>query len=81
MNRYSRKILLVLFLASSIGITGCSKEFWGGAAVGAVGAGAGYELSRKRQMDRLEEDRAAGRITQEEYQQRRAEIEKGSLIY
>ena len=32
-------------------------------------------------MDELEEDRAAGRITQDQYQLRKAEIEKGSIIY
>lgn len=81
MKKNVEKILLALLLAMAIGTTGCSKEFWGGAAAGAVGTGAGYELSKKRQMDKLEEDRAAGRITQEQYQQRKAEIEKGSLIY
>jgi hypothetical protein len=60
---------------------GCSPEFWGGTAVGALGAGAGYEYSAKRQMDSPEEDYRSGRINSEEYADRKRQIEKGSLIY
>jgi hypothetical protein len=60
---------------------GCSPQFWGGAAVGALGAGGGYEYQSKRQMDRLEDDHKAGRINREEYQDRKQQIERGSIIY
>jgi hypothetical protein len=60
---------------------GCSPQFWGGAAVGALGAGGGYEYQSKRQMDRLEDDYRAGRMGREEYQDRKQQIERGSLIY
>jgi hypothetical protein len=53
----------------------------GGAAVGAAGAGAGYEYSNKKQMDRLDEDFEAGRIDKEEYLERKRQIEEGSIIY
>jgi hypothetical protein len=47
-------ITIIIAMMSFSGLTGCSKEFWGGTATGAVGAGAAYELQNKRQMDRLE---------------------------
>jgi hypothetical protein len=76
-----RKALYVLIMLVGLAQWGCSGEFWGGTAVGALGAGAGYEYSAKRQMDSLEDDRKAGRISSEEYQDRKRQIERGSLIY
>jgi hypothetical protein len=67
--------LLVLALAQS----GCA--FLGGAAAGSLAAGAGYEINAKRQMDRLEEDLRAERISRREYEARKKQIESGSLIY
>jgi hypothetical protein len=52
-----------------------------GAAVGALGTGGGYEHNAKRQMDKLEDDRRSGRISRDEYQDRKRQIEKGSIIY
>jgi hypothetical protein len=66
-------LMLIMF------ITGCG--FWGGAAVGAAGAGAAYEYSAKQQLDRLEKDYKAGNITKEEYESRKRQIEEGSIIY
>lgn len=73
-------IYAVLF-AAALSQAGCSPEFWGGTAVGGLGAGAGYEYNNKRQMDRIEDDYRAGRIGREEYQDRKRQIERGSLIY
>ncbi|HWP58288.1 MAG TPA: hypothetical protein VNL14_10400 [Candidatus Acidoferrales bacterium] len=75
------KRTLLVALLTSASLWGCSPEFWGGAAVGALGSGAGYEYNAKRQMDRLEEDYRHGRISREEYLDRKRQIEKGSLIY
>ena len=50
------------------------------ATVAAVG-GAAYEYSNKRAMDQLKEDRNAGRISEEEYERRKKEIEKRSVVY
>jgi hypothetical protein len=58
---------------------GC--EFLGGAAVGGLATGAGYEYNAKRQMDRLEEDRRNERISRQEYEERKRQIERGSIIY
>lgn len=60
---------------------GCSPAFWGGTGTGVVGAGAGYELNARKQMEQLNEDLKAGRINQQEYEIRKDQIERGSLVY
>ncbi|MBI4522735.1 MAG: hypothetical protein HY695_02855 [Deltaproteobacteria bacterium] len=75
-----KKYLFVVMLAS-LAQWGCSPQFWGGAAVGALGTGAGYEVQSKRQMDRLEDDYRSGRIDRREYEDRKKQIERGSIIY
>ena len=64
---------------------GCSSEFWkggtAGAAAGAVGAGAGYEIAAKRQMDSLEAEYKDGKIDEREFELRKKQIQKGSLLY
>jgi len=76
-----KKAIYAVLVSGALAQAGCSPQFWGGAAVGALGAGGGYEYQSKRQMDRLEDDRKAGRISREEYQDRKSQIERGSLIY
>lgn len=76
-----RKLTLALSMLGLIAQWGCSPAFWGGTAVGALGTGAGYEINANRQMDKLEDDRKAGRIGREEYQDRKQQIERGSIIY
>jgi hypothetical protein len=73
------KGILILVLLLAVAQSGC--QFLGGAATGALATGAGYEYNAKRQMDRLDEDLRAGRISREEYNDRKRQIEKGSLIY
>ncbi|WP_260294393.1 hypothetical protein [Sedimenticola hydrogenitrophicus] len=61
-----------------LGPSACStKEVVGGAAIG----GAAYEYSNKRAMDELKEDYQSGRISNDEYQRRKNEIEGRSVIY
>lgn len=74
-----RMALVVLLL--STGLMGCNGKLWGGAAAGAVGAGAVYEYQNRSQLEQLEEDFQRGLITREEYLRRKREIEKGSIIY
>lgn len=69
---------LIMMLAS-LGQAGC--EFIGGAAVGAGATGAGYEYNAYREMQKLEEDYKAERISRQEYEERKKQIEAGSLIY
>jgi hypothetical protein len=75
-----KKLVMVLLLAS-LAQWGCSPQFWGGAAAGVLGAGGGYEYNANRQMDKLEDDFKSGRIGREEYESRKRQIEKGSIIY
>lgn len=70
-----------LFLIILCGLlSGCSGAFWGGTGAGVLGAGAGYEFQADRQMRQIDEDLKNGKITQEEYNIRKDQIQKGSLL-
>ena len=71
----------IMILAIPVLLWGCDSRFLGGAGIGAAGAGAAYEYQNKEQLERLEDDLNAGRITRDEYVRRKEEIESGSLIY
>ena len=73
------KTLLVLLLTAVVTQSGCA--FLGGAAVGALATGAGYEINSKSQMDRLDDDLRNERISRRVYEERKQQIEKGSIIY
>ena len=73
-------VILALLLAGTL-TAGCSRDLVGGAVLGGAGVGAAYEYQNKRQMDMLEEDFRAGRISKEEYLKRKEQISKGSVIY
>lgn len=81
MKTFGIYVCCIFLLGALTCSTGCSKSFWGGAAVGAAGTGAAYEYSKKKQMDELEEDYEEGNIDKEEYEKRKKEIEEGSIIY
>lgn len=68
---------VAIFLA----LTQSACAFLGGAATGALATGAGYEINAKQQMDKLEDDYKHERISRKEYETRKAQIEKGSIIY
>jgi hypothetical protein len=74
-----KKLMLVLVMLLGLGQAGC--EFIGGAVVGAGATGAGYEYNAYRQMQKLEEDYKAERISRREYEARKKQIEAGSIIY
>ena len=74
-----KKLMLVLVLLIGVSQSGCA--FLGGAAVGSLATGAGYEINAHSQMDKLENDYKAERISRSEYQARKSQIEKGSIIY
>ena len=74
-----KKLMLVLVLLIGVGQSGCM--FLGGAAVGALGTSAGYEINAHSQMERLENDYKSERISRAEYLSRKSQIEKGSIIY
>ena len=71
---------IVAAITMAVVMCGCGN-FWGGLAGGAVGAGAGYELSARKQIQDLDADLEAGRIDQAEYDIRKDQIERGSLVY
>ena len=73
------KRLMVLVLLAGLTQSGCA--FLGGAATGALATGAGYEIQNRRQMDRLEDDFRNRRVSREEYESRKRQIESGSIIY
>jgi osmotically-inducible protein OsmY len=75
------KAKLLAVMCSVLFLSACSPAFWGGAATGVLATGAGYEVQNKRQMDRLEEDYKNERISRKEYESRKQQIEKGSIIY
>jgi len=75
-----KKFALVLILAG-LAQWGCSGAFWGGTGLGVLGTGAGYEIQAKRQMDRLDDDYRSGRIDRREYEIRKSQIERGSILY
>ncbi len=71
-------VILVFFIAS-----GCESKM-GTAGLGAVGGAAagagGYEYHLQRQMDRIEEDFKDGKIKEQEYDIRKDQIKRDSLI-
>ena len=73
------KELIVLILLASFSQWGCA--FLGGAAAGGLATGAAYEINAKRQMDQLEDDYRHERISRGEYETKKSQIEKGSIIY
>lgn len=73
------KTLLLMLMTLAMTQWGC--EFLAGTATGAAATGAGYEIQAKRQMDKLEEDYKNERISREEYESRKKQIEAGSIIY
>jgi len=73
------RLMLVLVLMVAVGQSGCA--FLGGAAVGSLATGAGYEMNAHSQMNKLEDDYKQERISRAEYESRKAQIEKGSIIY
>ena len=79
----ARSTMKNILLAMALGIllNGCCGGFWGGAAGGAVGTSAGYELRAREQLRKLKDDYKHGRITRDEYDSRRDQIEKGSIVY
>jgi len=73
------KKYLALLMFLSLAQWGCA--FLGGAATGALATGAGYEINSKRQMDKLEDDYKDERISRRKYEDRKKQIESGSIIY
>jgi hypothetical protein len=74
-----KKLMLTLVLLIGVGQSGCA--FLGGAALGALGTSAGYEINAKSKMDQLEDDYKHEKISRAEYLSRKSQLEKGSVVY
>ena len=74
-----KKLMLALVFLTGVSQSGCM--FLGGAALGALGTSAGYEINAKSKMDQLEDDYKAERISRAEYLSRKSQLEKGSIAY
>ena len=75
--------MIMLILASSFTLMGCSSKsgnFLVGATGGGLGAAAGYEYNARQELNRIKSDLDAGRMTQEEYDIRKDQIEKMSVL-
>ena len=78
-DEVEKKVMLVFVML--VGLGQSDSAFLGGAAFGAGGTGVVYENNAYRQMQKLEEDYKAERISRKEYEARKKQIEAGSLIY
>lgn len=74
-----KNLMLVFVLMMAVGQSGCA--FLGGAVLGTLGTGAAYEYNARSEMDKLEADYKAERISRREYEARKSQIEKGSIVY
>lgn len=73
-------VIAVALVGASL-TTACTQRHVAGGVLGGAAVGGAYEYSNKRALDRLERQRARGEISEREYQRRRREIDKRSLIY
>ncbi len=76
------KNLCVIIMCLTL-LTGCSGAVGSGLLGGVLGAGAaggGYEYHLKRQKDRVEQDFKEGKIDQKEYEIRKDQIARDSLL-
>lgn len=78
-----KNAILVVVIVMSAAVFGCSSR-WGSAGLGAVGGAAagagGYEYQANREMKQIEEDYKAGRIDKREYEIRKDQIQRGSIL-
>jgi hypothetical protein len=75
-NQGVKKKKLMLVFALWIGVSQSACAFLGGAATGAD-----YEINARGEMNKLDDDYKAERISRAEYQARKSQIGKGSIIY
>jgi hypothetical protein len=73
---------LALIFGVSMSTAGCtSRSAAGGALVGGAAIGGVYEYQNKRALDALEDEYQRGLISRSEYERRKSEISRRSLIY
>jgi hypothetical protein len=72
---------MVVLTAVCLTAAGCSGAFWGGTAGGAGGTATAYELRARQQLQQIEDDYKAGKMDQREYEIRKDQIEKNSVVF
>lgn len=78
-----KSLIVTIFVLSIIFAGGCESK-WGtaglGAAGGAVAAGGGYEYKANQEMKRIDQDLKDGKIDQREYDIRKDQIQRMSVL-
>ena len=79
-----KTLLMAICTRSLFLVCGGGESSWGsaglGAAGGAVAAGGGYEYVANREMKRIEQDYKDGKIDKREYEIRKNQIERMSIL-
>ena len=76
-----KKSIGLLLILVGVVFSGCSGAFWGGTGAGVAATGTGYELRAREEMNRVEADYKNGKIDQREYEIRKDQIKRGSVVY
>lgn len=78
------RVLVITMVSLGALLAGGCESKWGtaglGAAGGAVAAGGGYEFVSNREMKKIEEDYKDGKIDQREYEIRKDQIQRMSIL-
>lgn len=81
LRAHSGAVVLLTVMLAAFTAAGCSTKEVAGGLLGGAAVGGAYEYQNKRAIEDLNEDLEQGRITEEEYQRRREEIERRSVVY
>jgi len=78
-----KRAMIILLVVFSLAFVGCGSK-WGSAGLGAAGGAAagagGYEWKISQELDRIQEARQAGKMSEEEYQIRKDQIQRMSIL-
>jgi hypothetical protein len=78
-----KRILIIMLFVFSLALAGCGSRLGSaglGAAGGAAAGAGGYEWKINQELNRIKEARDGGRMSQEEYQIRKDQIERMSIL-
>jgi hypothetical protein len=78
-----KRTLVILLFVFSLAFMGCESRLGSaglGAAGGAAAGAGGYEWKSNQEMKRIEEALAAGTMSQEEYEIRKDQIQRMSIL-
>jgi hypothetical protein len=78
-----KRAIIILLVVSSLAFAGCGSR-WGSAGLGAAGGAAagvgGYEWQLNKELERIQEARQEGKMSEEEYQIRKDQIQRLSIL-